>query len=150
MTSPNLIPQAAAIPFRLLSNGNVDVMLIRWAKESAWGIPKGLVDPGNDHRETAIIESMEEAGIEGMLLKEKLGEFTYAKYRGYCRVQVFGLKVLKLYDEYEEKGYRVRSWFPLEEAIKSVAREAVKPIITDLGRKIEAGTITELMLTPTR
>lgn len=130
------IPQAAAIPFRVKKDGGVEVLLIRWKEEDKWGVPKGLIDPGNTARETAEIESMEEAGISGELLDTELGQFTYTKFGGTCRVRVFALRVTTEHAEYLENGHRVRHWFPLETAVENVAREPLKAILRALPKAL--------------
>ena len=58
--------QAAAIAVR--RNGDrVQVCLIRRKGSRKWGIPKGQVDPGDTHEETALNEAWEEAGIPAPL-----------------------------------------------------------------------------------
>lgn len=130
------IPQAAAIPFRVNEDGSIEVLMIRWKEEEKWGVPKGLIDPGNTARETAEIEAMEEAGISGTLLENRLGEFTYEKFGGTCRVRVYGLRVTTEHAEYLEAGHRVRKWFPLEVAAESVSRVPLKALIRALPKAL--------------
>lgn len=130
------IPQAAAIPFRHTEAGELEVLLIRWKDADKWGVPKGLIDPGNTARETAEIESLEEAGISGELQDAELGQFDYAKFRGTCRVRVFALRVTTEHAEYLETGHRIRQWFTLETAAKCVAREPLKAMIRALPKSV--------------
>ena len=39
-----------------------EVCLIRKKQSTAWGIPKGLVDPGDTHEETALNEAWKKPG----------------------------------------------------------------------------------------
>src|SRR4029453_16497461 len=59
--------QAAAFPVRRFGR-DIQVCLIRRKTTGVWGIPKGIVDPGDTHEETALNEAWEEAGISGRLL----------------------------------------------------------------------------------
>ena len=130
----SIIPQAAAIPFRT-SHDTLEILLIRWIEEKdQWGVPKGLIDPGNSARETAEIECMEEAGISGDLLEPVVGEFTYSKYHGTCSVQVFALRVRTEHAHYEEAGFRERKWFQVDDAIEHVARKPLKAIIRNVAQ----------------
>ena len=137
MASEKFIPQAAAVPYRRVANSNVEVLLIRRKDRRDWGIPKGLVDPGCTEREAAEIEAHEEAGLEGELLSEPLGEFTYEKYRGLCRVRVFAMRVTAVHDDYDEKGYRIREWFDIASAVERVERKAVKDLIQELAKRLK-------------
>jgi 8-oxo-dGTP pyrophosphatase MutT (NUDIX family) len=123
------IPQAAAVPFRTSAEGDLEVLLIRRRQGGAWGIPKGLIDPGHTAPEAAAIEALEEAGVEGELLQESLGTFEYAKFGGTCRVEVFGLRVTRVHERYEEERLRERRWFPVARAARAAKRPAVGALI---------------------
>jgi 8-oxo-dGTP pyrophosphatase MutT (NUDIX family) len=71
--------QAAAFPVRR-TNGVLEVCLIRRKDSAAWGLPKGHIDPGNTAEETALIEALEEAGLEGRLLDRPIGSYRYEKW----------------------------------------------------------------------
>lgn len=135
------IAQAAAIPFRTdRRTGEVEVLLIRRRDErkprAKWGIPKGLVDPGFNHEDTAHMESMQEAGVDGPLSDEPLGEFTYEKFGGTCLVRVYAMKVTKVRDHWDEEDERERRWFPIAEAADTVGREWVARLIRKLSRQL--------------
>jgi len=49
--------QAAAIPVRRKKDV-FEVCLIRRRESNNWGIPKGSVDPGDTHEETALKEAL--------------------------------------------------------------------------------------------
>src|SRR3954469_20864193 len=123
------IPQAAAVPFRTSAAGAVEVLLIRRRPDGGWGIPKGLIDPGRTALEAAATEAMEEAGVEGELLPATLGVFEYGKFGGTCRVEVFGLRVSRVHDHFDEERLRERRWFPLDDAARAAKRSDVGAII---------------------
>lgn len=138
MTAGNdYIAQAAAIPYRVDPDGRVDVLLIRRKSGRKWGIPKGLVDPGLTHAEAAQMEAMEEAGIEGKLSDQPVGNFTYEKFGGVCLVQVYAMKVTKLRDRYLEQNYRRREWFEISRAAELVSREPVRRMIRELADELK-------------
>jgi phosphohistidine phosphatase len=123
-------PQAAAIPLRQdPKTGRVQVLLIRRRDGRKWGIPKGLVDPGYTHAETAAKESFEEAGIEGVVGDNPVGEFTYDKFGGTCLVQVYVLHVTRVLDHWHEEAVRERRWFDAREAVAIAGRPAVRELI---------------------
>ena len=125
--------QAAAVPFRMLDDGRIEILLIR-RKDQPWGIPKGGVDPGRNLRNTALNEAAEEAGLHGELLDEPLGEFMYKKQFGELLVTVYAIRVNKLDDYWLEQPYRERRWFGIEEALTLIGRKEIQPMIAKLGR----------------
>jgi len=128
--------QAAAVPFRVLEDGRIEIMLIR-RRGRPWGIPKGSVDPGRTLRNTALNEAAEEAGLHGELLEQALGEFVYQKQYGELLVTVYAMKVMKLDDYWLEQPIRERQWFGIEEALTLVGRKGVQPMIAKLGRMLK-------------
>jgi 8-oxo-dGTP pyrophosphatase MutT (NUDIX family) len=132
------IAQAAAIPFRDNSEaGHIEVLLIRRRDGGKWGIPKGLVDPGLTHAEAAAMEAREEAGVEGRLSEEPVGSFTYDKFGGTCRVQVFTMRVTQILSRWDEQALRERQWFEIQEASRRVGREPVARLIARFAREMQ-------------
>jgi phosphohistidine phosphatase len=135
-TGDDYIPQAAAIPFRVADDGRVEVLLIRRRGKAKWGIPKGLVDPGHTPEQTALIESDEEAGVEGQLVGLPLGDYTYQKFGGTCQVTVFALRVTVERTRWLEERSRERQWFALTDAARTVGRDDQAALIEALGRRL--------------
>jgi 8-oxo-dGTP pyrophosphatase MutT (NUDIX family) len=129
------VPQAAAVPFRVGEDGGIEVLLIRRRPNGAWGIPKGVIDPGHTALEAAAIEAVEEAGVEGDLLPPALGSFEYAKFGRTCHVEVFSLRVTLVHDRYDEERLRERKWFALPEAVRRVRRPGVAPLIAQVATR---------------
>jgi ADP-ribose pyrophosphatase YjhB (NUDIX family) len=127
--------QAAAVPFRVGSDGRLEVLLIR-RRGNPWGIPKGNVDIDKTIRETALNEAKEEAGLEGELLEEELGQFTYQKQGRVLLVSVFAMRVTQIADHFLEEAVRERKWFSIEQALDVVGRRELQPLIAKLGRNL--------------
>jgi 8-oxo-dGTP pyrophosphatase MutT (NUDIX family) len=108
-------PQAAVIAYRRLGEA-VEICLIRRRDTLGWGIPKGLVDPGNTLEETALNEAWEEAGIGGRLIGEAIGRYRYEKWRTTFDVTVFLMEVHQVVDEWLESSVRERRWVSLDDA----------------------------------
>ncbi len=130
--------QAAAVPFRVLEDGRIEIMLIR-RKDKPWGIPKGGVDPGRTLRDTALNEAAEEAGLHGELLEEPLGDFIYRKQKGELLVSVYAMRVTSMDEHWMEEGYRERNWVAIEEALNLIGRKEIQPMIAKLGRLVGGG-----------
>ena len=107
--------QAAAIAVRR-KNGAFEVCLIRRKGSNNWGIPKGSVDPGDTHEETALKEAWEEAGISGRLIGEVMGTYEYEKWSARFEVAVYLMEVLKQHPEWQEASFRERRWTSFADA----------------------------------
>ena len=111
-------------------NGNWMLAAIRPAgkKPGLWALPKGNIGPGEDPRETAVREVLEETGARGRLV-EKLGDvryvYTWSGERIFKVVSFFLLRYSggRLGDLPPETAHEVDEarWLPLEEAPKLLA-----------------------------
>lgn len=120
--------QAATIAVR--RNGETfQVCLIRERKSKTWGIPKGLVDPGDTHEGTALNEAWEEAGLRGKLIGEAVGTYQYDKWGTTFDVAVYLMEVLEQHDEWQEARFRERRWTSFEEAISLLTDHPVRPLL---------------------
>ena len=108
--------QAAAIAVRRVG-AKPQVCLIRRKKSGVWGIPKGVVDPGDTHEETALNEAWEEAGLMGRLIGDTIGTYRYVKWGRTLTVAVYIMEVLDEADVWEEAGFRERRWASFAEAV---------------------------------
>ncbi|MCK5804525.1 MAG: NUDIX hydrolase [Lentisphaeria bacterium] len=138
--SGELYAQAAAIPYRFDADGRLETLLIRKAHKKKWGIPKGLIDPGQTPEETAAKEAMEEGGVAGQLSDEPIGYFAFKKWGGICHVTVFALHVTEVHDDYPEQGRRVREWLPLTTAAETAGRKKLRKLLLKLPRAIKKTT----------
>ena len=129
-TNPRRPEQAAAIPVRRRS-GRLEVCLIRRRGSKAWGIPKGIVEPGDTPRETALNEAWEEAGLQGRLTGRPLGTYQYEKWDTTLTVVVYLMEVLDQSGDWPEAGLRQRKW--------TTFREAASLLTTHPARLLLAG-----------
>lgn len=120
--------QAAAIPFRRVGR-SLQVCVIRRKERSSWGIPKGLVDPGATHEETALNEAWEEAGIKGRLLGAAIGTYRYKKWGSKLTVAVYVMELLEQSPTWEEDEFRERLWVPFAEAVVLLADHPVAKLL---------------------
>jgi 8-oxo-dGTP pyrophosphatase MutT (NUDIX family) len=125
--------QAAAIPVRR-SGKSVQVCLIRRKGSRTWGIPKGMVEAGDTHQETALNEAWEEAGLEGRLVGDSLGTYQYDKWDDVLEVKVFLMEVVEEHDEWQEAHLRERRWTSFGEAAVMLDGHPARPLL-DIARE---------------
>jgi len=74
---------AGTLLYRRRGDG-LEVLLVHpsgnYNRRAPWGIPKGLIDPGESSEQTARRETLEETGVVAGVL-QSLGEMTYTKSR---------------------------------------------------------------------
>lgn len=121
------LPQAAAIPFRR-ADGQLEICLIRkWTLP--WGIPKGRVEPGETPEQTALRETLEEAGIRGRLIGASIGTYEYKRRGIPCVVDVFLLEVLEERGVWLEAAHRERRWVTLAEATELLSQHPGRSLL---------------------
>jgi 8-oxo-dGTP pyrophosphatase MutT (NUDIX family) len=123
--------QSAVIPYRLM-DGRLELLLITSRKRGRWIVPKGVIDPGKTAEEAAANEAYEEAGVRGQIVTGLIGEYSYEKWGGTCKVQVFLLEVEVVLDAWPEQDARRREWMSAEKAAESVQEEALRRIILSI------------------
>jgi 8-oxo-dGTP pyrophosphatase MutT (NUDIX family) len=130
--------QAAAIPFRI-RNGVTEILIVTNQSGKRWILPKGLQEPGLTPHGSAEMEAFEEAGVKGRVYPSPAGEYTYTKWDGTCRVQVFLLDVTAVVDDWPESGLRERRWVGLDEALAVLDPRIPREIMAKVPELIRAG-----------
>jgi len=131
-----LYRQSAVIPFRV-RNGKIEILLIT-TRKGRWIVPKGVIEADLSASHSAAKEAREEAGVSGVLHDHLIGRYAYEKWGGTCRVQVYLLRVTKVFKTWEEDDFRVRAWLSLNEATARVAEPALKRMLKRLPAVIKA------------
>ena len=131
--------QFAALCYRL-RKGKPEVLLVTSRRSKRWIIPKGWPQDGVLPAQSAAIEAMEEAGVEGKLSHSSLGIYSYTKHHVSGRVIpcvgiVYGLKVKTIHERYREAGQRKRKWFSLADAARKVSEPELAHIIRTFDPK---------------
>jgi 8-oxo-dGTP pyrophosphatase MutT (NUDIX family) len=124
--------QYAALPWR--RDKELWVMLVSSRETRRWVLPKGWPMKGRKPHAAAAREALEEAGIEGKIDKESIGDYHYVKRMKNgatqsCEVSVFPLKVLNERKSWPEKAERIRKWFRLVEAANAVDEPELRDLI---------------------
>jgi 8-oxo-dGTP pyrophosphatase MutT (NUDIX family) len=130
--------QYAALPWRRRSDGGVEVLLITSRETRRWVIPKGWPIKGLKSPDSAAREALEEAGVEGVVGKKKIGAYHYDKRLRSGRLQkvrvsVYGLAVVAERDHYKEKDQREKLWTAPAEAARLVDEPELKLLIAEFA-----------------
>ncbi|MDQ0506642.1 NUDIX hydrolase [Xanthobacter agilis] len=129
--------QYAALPYRVRSDGEVQVRLITSRETRRWVIPKGWPIKGLSPAKTAAREAYEEAGLMGAIARDAVGIYTYEKNLGIrsvlCDVMVFPLKVKRHLQKWPERSQRYGFWFSIDTAAAAVQEEDLKGLILSFG-----------------
>ncbi len=137
-----MINQYAALPYRMDKAGHLEILLITSKERRRWVIPKGNPIPAFHNYETAAREAFEEAGIEGGIAPEPIGNFRYMKRRRSgpdvpALVTVYPMLVSRHARRWPERGERELRWFAPAEAAEAVEEPELKVIILSLNDRKE-------------
>lgn len=127
--------QFAALCYRM-RKGLPEVLLVTSRRTRRWIIPKGWPNHGMTPAQSAALEALEEAGVEGRIYEVSIGLYTYAKQNASgndipCAVSVFPLKVKTVHSTYLEKKQRRRKWMPPHKAAKLVQEPELAHLLRD-------------------
>ncbi|MCG6901085.1 MAG: NUDIX hydrolase [Rhodobacter sp.] len=132
--------QFGALCFRVLDD-KVQVLLVTSRGTGRWILPKGWPIDGATPAEAALQEAWEEAGVDGKVLGNSLGIYSYHKQDDGtplpCVVAVFPVKVRGLKRNYPEAGQRKRKWYTRKKA----AQMLEEPELQQLVRHFDPRTI---------
>ncbi len=134
--------QYGALPYRWTPD--LEILLVTSRDTGRWVIPKGWPMRSKSRRQVAALEALEEAGVEGRMAKEPLGEFDYLKVLKsgegqLCRVTVFALEVAAQRDAWREQAERSTQWLDWRAAAASVQEPGLRQIIADFAQMQSAG-----------
>lgn len=141
---PKRLLQYAAIPYRRLDNGTIEVMLVTSRETKRWVVPKGWPIRGAKPHLSAAREALEEAGVTGRANADAIGTYHYAKRlkngtEARCKVEVFPLEVKSQRKRWRERGERKARWFELAKAAKVVREPGLRQLLRNLDELVPAG-----------
>ncbi len=123
--------QSCVIPFRI-EKDILKLLLISNRKRSRWIFPKGIIEQDLSPAESAKREAHEEAGIDGKVIPEIIGEYQYFKWGGTCTVKVFVMQIEKILKIWPESNFRFRIWTGIFEARRLINEKKLQKIIQNL------------------
>jgi 8-oxo-dGTP pyrophosphatase MutT (NUDIX family) len=130
--------QYAAVPYRRLPDGEIEVMLVTSRETKRWVVPKGWPIRGAKPHASAAREALEEAGVLGRTAADAIGAYHYDKRlkngtQTRCKVEVFPLEVKSQRKRWREKGERKARWFKLTKAVQAVQEPGLRRLLRKLG-----------------
>ena len=131
--------QVAAVCFRILSTG-IEFLLVR-TRRNRWTFPKGGIQTGLTHAQSAAIEAYEEAGVHGRLEETAFTRYTLRKLRkrgtGEPENSVYAhlCEVFRL-GEPEELN-RNPTWFSSAKAKRRLAEGRITKNAAELGQVVD-------------
>jgi 8-oxo-dGTP pyrophosphatase MutT (NUDIX family) len=127
--------QAAVIPYRI-RKARLEVALVTTSRGHGWIVPKGSIDDGERARDAAIREAEEEAGLQGIVARRRLGRYRRVNGHGPCLVDVYLMRVTNVMDEWMEDKFRRRRWMRVPDAADCL-QEELQRFIHRLERSLE-------------
>lgn len=135
------ILQAAVVPYRL-RNGTAEFCLITSVRNGNWGVPKGIIDPGETPVQAALKEAREEAGLHGQIEGEPLGQYRYHKWGTSLTVTVYLMHVTQADSQWEEAALRDRIWCQATEARRLIHRSELRQLLGEALQRIPSQSPT--------
>ncbi|MEL6061724.1 MULTISPECIES: NUDIX hydrolase [unclassified Methylobacterium] len=128
------LKQVAALPFRVGSDGQVEVLLITSRDTGRWIIPKGWPMIGRKAHRAAEREAFEEAGLTGRIAADPVGWYRYEKRVAQgralpCKVRVYPLRVEVQHPRWPEQAQRTLRWFKPEDAARLVHEDDLRRLL---------------------
>ncbi|MFT2214304.1 NUDIX hydrolase [Rhizobium giardinii] len=115
-----VLQQVSALPYRVLKDGSVQILLITTRETRRFTLPKGWLMKGKSPQKAAAIEAKQEAGVKGKIKPGPVGNYFYWKRDPSCflpvRVTVYPLKAQTILSRWKERGQRLRKWLRPSEA----------------------------------
>ncbi|NOV20202.1 NUDIX hydrolase [Ensifer adhaerens] len=132
--------QVAALPFRISTNGTVEILVITSRDTGRFIIPKGWKKKGHKKPDAAATEAYEEAGVTGDVQRDPIGSYTYWKRNDLdfelLEVFVYPLRVTAQRMDWPEKGQRKMAWLPAGDAAVLVSEPQLASIIRSFAENL--------------
>lgn len=125
--------QVAALPWRGEGDA-LRILLVSSRETRRWVIPKGWPMKGKTDFAAAAQEAYEEAGLEGVIVEQPIGDYAYLKrLKGgaarMVKVDVYPLRVTGERKAWPEKGQRALAWMTPVEAALAVQEPDLRDLI---------------------
>ena len=130
------------MPYRL--GVDLEILLVTSRETARWVIPKGWPMKGRTRREAAAIEALEEAGVEGRMIRKAVGAYDYLKVlrsgeSQRCRVTVYAVEVTLQHETWREQDQRSSQWFVWDAAAAAVKEPGLARLIRKFAVEVSSG-----------
>ncbi|KAJ4706895.1 Nudix hydrolase mitochondrial-like [Melia azedarach] len=130
-----------------ITEDDIEVLVISSQKGKGWLFPKGGWEIDESIKEAASRESVEEAGVTG-IVEDELGQWSFKSktHNTYYEGYMFPLLVQKQLDVWPEMNVRERIWMSVAEARKVCQHWWMKEALERLVRRITSRDTEEEMV----
>lgn len=128
----------AAVCFRILSTG-VEFLLVR-TRKGRWTFPKGGVDAGLTHAQSAALEAYEEAGVHGRIEEVPFTRYSVRKTKYGeidCEEVIHAHLCEVLRHGPPQELNRNPTWFSSQKAKRQLAQGRTEETAAELGRVVD-------------
>jgi 8-oxo-dGTP pyrophosphatase MutT (NUDIX family) len=137
----SIVRQAGAIPYTIVNN-QVVFLIVTSRGTGRWIFPKGELAEGLEPWETAAMEALEEAGVEGEIERQPIGSYRTTKSlairRTIIEVDMYPLRVTRQLEQWQEMKHRHRHWVILPEARRLLSEPRLAELAQRLSRRVLA------------
>lgn len=112
----------------------IEVGIVAVKGGKVWCLPKGLIENGEDEKETALREVMEETGLTGRII-DKLGDVSYWYYikeeNTKCKKTVHFYLIEFIKGDTKDHSWEVdeAKWFEIDEALRLLSYKGEREIL---------------------
>ena len=130
--------QVAALPWRG-SGESLQILLVSSRETKRWVIPKGWPMKDRTDPAAAAQEAYEEAGLDGVVAEQSIGDYRYLKrlksgVAQMVKVDVYPFQVTGGHNAWPEKGQRVLQWMSPVEAALGVQEPELRDLIARFAK----------------
>jgi 8-oxo-dGTP pyrophosphatase MutT (NUDIX family) len=119
--------QSGALPYAVV-DGRLVFLLVTARRTGRWIFPKGSISTGMTAWDSAAKEALEEAGVSGAVGQIPIGSYLINDKGALVAVDLYPLKVEQQFDDWKEKGQRLRHWVLLPEAQRLIGNRELSRI----------------------
>jgi 8-oxo-dGTP pyrophosphatase MutT (NUDIX family) len=121
---------AGGIVYRRVNN-EIEVLVVQHSAHHGWVFPKGLIDPGEDKKTTALREVKEEGGVKAKIIQELPStEYFYQFQGGKIKKKVIYFLMEYVSGDISDHDWEMEAaeWMPMEKVEERLTYKTDKEI----------------------